>query len=49
LPDDTARYLISRVERGCRQLFSLLDQLDREALTAQKKLTIPFVKGVLSK
>ena len=49
LPDDTARYLISRVERGCRRLFSLLDQLDREALTAQKKLTIPFVKGVLSK
>jgi DnaA family protein len=48
LPDDSARYLISRVGRGCSQLFSLLDQLDREALTAQKKLTIPFVKSVLN-
>jgi DnaA family protein len=49
LSDDTARYLISRVGRGCSQLFTLLDQLDREALTAQKKLTIPFVKAVLNK
>jgi DnaA family protein len=49
LSDDTARYVISRVGRGCSQLFSLLDQLDREALTAQKKLTIPFVKAVMSK
>ena len=49
LPDDTARYLISRVDRGFSQLFSLLDQLDREALKAQKKLTIPFVKAVLNK
>jgi chromosomal replication initiation ATPase DnaA len=37
------------VGRGCSQLFTLLDQLDREALTAQKKLTIPFVKAVLKK
>lgn len=49
LPDDAGRYLISRVDRGCRQLFALLDQLDREALAAQRKLTVPFVKGVLGK
>lgn len=49
LPDETGRYLIARVDRGFGQLFTLLDQLDREALVAQKKLTIPFVKAVLAK
>jgi DnaA family protein len=49
LPDDTARYLISRVDRRCAQLFTLLDALDREALAAQRKLTVPFVKAVLEK
>ena len=47
LPDDTVRYLISRVDRRSSTLFSLLDRLDREALTAQKRLTVPFVKSVL--
>jgi DnaA family protein len=49
LPEDAARYLIARVDRGCSQLFQLLDQLDREALAAQRKLTVPFVKAVLGK
>jgi DnaA family protein len=48
LPDDTGRYLLTRVERDTAALFRLLDQLDREALAARKRLTIPFVKGVLA-
>jgi DnaA family protein len=47
LPDETARYLMTRVDRGLSPLFSLLDQLDRAALTAQRKLTVPFVKDLL--
>jgi len=47
LPDDTAAYLLSRVNRSPRTLFSLLDRLDQEALVAQRRLTIPFVRQVI--
>ena len=47
LPDETGRYLLARVERGIAGLFHLLDELDRAALVAQKRLTIPFVRQVL--
>jgi hypothetical protein len=30
-----------------RTLFDTLDQLDRASITAQRKLTIPFVKDIL--
>jgi DnaA family protein len=48
LPDTVARYVIERVERGAPALFTLLDRLDREALVAQRRLTIPFIRGVLA-
>ena len=47
LPDETARFLITRVERGTGSLFALLDRLDRAALAAQRSLTVPFVRSVL--
>jgi DnaA family protein len=47
LPDETARYMLTRVDRRAGALFDLLDKLDRQALAAQKKLTVPFVKSVL--
>lgn len=47
LPVETGRFLLSRVERGTGSLFGLLDRLDRAALAAQKKLTVPFVRSVL--
>lgn len=47
LPGDTARYLMTRSRRDMRSLYELLDKLDLEALRAQRRLTIPFVKGVL--
>jgi DnaA family protein len=47
LDDGTARYLLSRVERDAASLFALLDRLDREALVAQRRLTVPFVRDVL--
>jgi len=49
LPDDTARYLLARVDRSFNRLLELLDQLDRKALAAQKRLTVPFVKSALEK
>jgi DnaA family protein len=47
LPDDSARYLIKRSRRDMASLYELLDKLDLEALRAQRKLTIPFVRDVL--
>ena len=47
LPDETARYLLSRQRRDMASLYALLDRLDAEALAAQRRLTVPFVKSVL--
>jgi DnaA family protein len=47
LPDDVARYLITRSRRDMASLYNLLDTLDQEALRAQRRLTVPFVRDVL--
>ena len=47
LPDDTARYLLKRSRRDMASLYEVLDKLDREALRAKRRLTIPFVRDVL--
>ncbi|MEC9376234.1 MAG: DnaA regulatory inactivator Hda [Pseudomonadota bacterium] len=47
LPHETALYLFRRVERSNQALFSLLDELDNEALRSKRRLTIPFVKNFL--
>ncbi len=47
LPDETARYLLSRSRRDMGSLYALLDTLDDEALRAQRRLTVPFVREVL--
>jgi DnaA family protein len=47
LPDETAAYLIKRSRRDMASLYGLLDKLDLEALRAQRRLTIPFVRDVL--
>ena len=47
LPDETARYLLKRSRRDMASLYELLDKLDLEALRAQRRLTVPFVRDVL--
>jgi len=47
LPDETARYLLRRLPRDMRALCEWLDRLDIASLAAQKRLTVPFVRGVL--
>ena len=49
LPDDTAQYLLKRSRRDMASLYELLDRLDKEALRAKRRLTIPFVRGVVDK
>lgn len=49
LPSDTAQFLLRRSRRDMASLYGLLDRLDAEALKAQRRLTIPFVRDVLTK
>ena len=47
LPEETARYLLRRFPRDMRSLVRLLDDIDAAALSAQRRLTVPFVRGIL--
>jgi len=47
LPDETARWLQRRFPRDMTTLYDLLDALDEEALVAQRRLTVPFIRSVL--
>lgn len=49
LPDESARFLLNRSRRDMASLYGLLDRLDAEALRAQRRLTVPFVKEVIER
>ena len=48
LPDEVADYLLRYFPRDMPALFGLLDRLDAASLVEQRRLTVPFVKAVLS-
>jgi len=48
LTEEVGQYLLRRYARSMPALFRLLDRLDQASLAAKRKLTIPFVKHVLS-
>lgn len=48
MPEETGRYLMKRISRDLPDLVSLIDQLDEASLAEQRRLTVPFVKQVLS-
>lgn len=47
MSDEVARYILNRGPRDMNALFELLDKLDQASLSAQRKLTKPFVKELL--
>jgi DnaA family protein len=47
LPEETWQWLRRRLPRDMRTLYELLDTLDEAALTAQRRLTVPFIREVL--
>lgn len=47
LSDGAAQYLLNHYPRDPESLFKALDQLDKEALVSQRRLTVPFIKDVL--
>jgi DnaA family protein len=48
LPDDTAAYLQRHYPRDMHSLMCLLDTLDLASLAEQRRLTVPFIRAVLS-
>ena len=48
LPDDVARWLLNTQARGTGPLLEALEHLDRAALSAKRRLTLPFVQSVLA-
>lgn len=47
LDDAVLDYLFRRVGRDLASLTSLLEQLDRASLSAQRRVTVPFVRGLI--
>ena len=45
---DVAKYLVNHWQRDMPALIASLDMLDEQSLQQQRKLTIPFVKTILS-
>jgi DnaA-homolog protein len=48
LSPDSARWLLRRSKRDMHTLMDLADRLDRLSLSAQRRLTVPFLRQVLS-
>ncbi len=48
LPDKVGQFLLRHLPRDNHALFQTLNKLDNASLAAQRQLTIPFVKEVLS-
>ncbi len=44
MPEDVARYILSRYPRDLHSLFDLLDRIDRATLAEQRRVTIPFLR-----
>jgi DnaA-homolog protein len=49
LPREVAEYLVKRVRRDLHSLVMLVDALEEATLAEQRKLTVPFVKGLMEK
>lgn len=48
LPQQTAKFLLNHYERNMKTLFQILEQFDQFSLEEKCKLTVPFLKKMLS-
>ncbi len=48
LTDETAKFLLNRLSRKMSHLLASLDTLDKASIREQRKITIPFIKEVLT-
>ncbi len=48
LSDEVIEFLIRRVDRNLTSLIEVLDKIDHASLAEKRKITIPFVKGLIN-
>ena len=48
LSNNVAEFLIHRISRDLNSLIKILDDIDRSSLAEKRKVTIPFVKELIS-
>ncbi|MEC7875624.1 MAG: DnaA regulatory inactivator Hda [Pseudomonadota bacterium] len=48
LSNNVAEFLINRFSRDLNSLIKILDEIDRSSLAAKRKITIPFIKELIS-
>jgi DnaA family protein len=48
LPPETSRWLLTQLARDTGSLLAALEKLDRASLSAQRRLTLPFVQRALA-
>jgi DnaA family protein len=46
MSEEVARYVLERYPRDMEAIFALLERLDRASLATQRRLTIPFIRGL---
>ncbi len=47
ISSEAIRFLLSRSSRDTRELFDLLDTIDRASLVEKRKITIPFLQSII--
>lgn len=47
LPEDAARFLVTRYPRDMESLYQAIERLDRASLAEQRRITVPFIKKAL--
>ncbi len=48
LPDEVADYLMTHARRDLKSLLGVLDRIDQASLAEHRRITVPFVKQLLS-
>ena len=48
IAQDVAQFLLSRSSREVSDLIKIIDLLDTQSIAHKRKVTIPFVKNILS-
>ncbi len=46
--NEVLKYLVTRATRDTSELFALLEKIDKASLAEKRKVTIPFLQGLLS-
>lgn len=47
ISDDAVKYLLTRMTRDTGEIFELLERIDHASLAEQRRVTIPFLQGLL--